>query len=507
MTARWHLGPVEDWHFWRVLVFSPEILVFLFFMITDPKTIPSGRVGRRVYAVAIGVLAVLLIAPQTTEFGSKVAVLGALAIVCAARPVLECSSRRPIRCYRPGRLAVARQAALASWCSVRGVLVLAGIPARSVPRPRSGPPTRPARSPSRSARRQGVAPVDRRTARQIAARRRRRSAGRVGRAAPARPRPRGRRGRRDAARGALAADPAGSGRPVIVPHYRVEASSVALEPGEGQAPPTVVARVAGTVELVTYEGSPPTARARRRPAASPGRSSSRREHGRYLIVRARGAAPAPAAAPVLARRASAASGCEDVAAQVGLDFRTARSASACRATTAAMMGGGLCWLDYDEDGWLDLFAVNSYSDADYARWQERGGLPRSALFHNVRGRFENVEPRLRRRPAAPRERLRGGGLQRRRPHRSLRHDGRLQRRDGRLRRAPLGSRGRHLHRGGTCRWHQHARLALRRSGRRRERRRAAGSLRRRLHGRRTRRSPARRGAFRRTTAASATSST
>ena len=40
MTARWHLGPVEDWHFWRVLVFSPEILVFLFFMITDPKTIP-----------------------------------------------------------------------------------------------------------------------------------------------------------------------------------------------------------------------------------------------------------------------------------------------------------------------------------------------------------------------------------------------------------------------------------------------------------------------------------
>ncbi len=27
-----------------------------------------------------------------------------------------------------------------------------------------------------------------------------------------------------------------------------------------------------------------------------------------------------------------------------------------------MMGGGLCWLDYDEDGWLDLFVVNSYAD-------------------------------------------------------------------------------------------------------------------------------------------------
>ena len=43
MTARWHLGPIADWYFWWVLVTSPEILVFLFFMITDPKTIPHGR--------------------------------------------------------------------------------------------------------------------------------------------------------------------------------------------------------------------------------------------------------------------------------------------------------------------------------------------------------------------------------------------------------------------------------------------------------------------------------
>ena len=88
MTARWHLGPVSDWYFWQVLAFSPEILVFLFFMITDPKTIPSSRVGRRVYAVAIGLLAALLSAPQTTEFATKVAVLSALFIVCAARPLL-----------------------------------------------------------------------------------------------------------------------------------------------------------------------------------------------------------------------------------------------------------------------------------------------------------------------------------------------------------------------------------------------------------------------------------
>ena len=54
------------------------------------------------------------------------------------------------------------------------------------------------------------------------------------------------------------------------------------------------------------------------------------------------------------------------------------------------MGAGLCWIDYDDDGWLDLYVVNAYADEDYVRWTENGGLPRSALFHNVRGRFVDV---------------------------------------------------------------------------------------------------------------------
>ncbi|HZC29416.1 MAG TPA: FG-GAP-like repeat-containing protein, partial [Gaiellaceae bacterium] len=60
-----------------------------------------------------------------------------------------------------------------------------------------------------------------------------------------------------------------------------------------------------------------------------------------------------------------------------------------------MTGGGLCALDYNNDGWLDLFVVNSYSQADVGRWRTHGGLPRTALFRNKRGRFTNVSRRSR----------------------------------------------------------------------------------------------------------------
>ncbi len=129
MTTSWHLGAVTGTYFWWVLITSPEILVFTFFMITDPKTIPLGRPARLVYAVTIGLLSTLLIAPQTTEFGAKVALLGSLTLVCAARPLLEWllpadGSRRLPRATRLGTAGVVGAAAFA------GLLVLAGIPAR-----------------------------------------------------------------------------------------------------------------------------------------------------------------------------------------------------------------------------------------------------------------------------------------------------------------------------------------------------------------------------------------
>jgi len=89
MTTNWAFAPVCGFDFWRVIVTSPEVMIFLFFMITDPKTTPTGQVGRIVFGLLVAVTSVLLMAPQTNEFGTKVALLAGLVVVCAARPLLD----------------------------------------------------------------------------------------------------------------------------------------------------------------------------------------------------------------------------------------------------------------------------------------------------------------------------------------------------------------------------------------------------------------------------------
>ena len=89
MTARWAFAPVCGFDFWRVIVISPEVLIFMFFMITDPKTVPAGRVGRVLFGLLVAAMSTLLMAPQADEFGTKVALLAGLVVVCAARPILD----------------------------------------------------------------------------------------------------------------------------------------------------------------------------------------------------------------------------------------------------------------------------------------------------------------------------------------------------------------------------------------------------------------------------------
>ena len=80
----------------------------------------------------------------------------------------------------------------------------------------------------------------------------------------------------------------------------------------------------------------------------------------------------------------------DVASEVGLDFQHGAFAADVTDDAVAAMGGGLCWLDYDRDGRLDLYVVNSHAAEERAYWAAQGDLPRNALFRNVGGRFEDV---------------------------------------------------------------------------------------------------------------------
>ena len=81
----------------------------------------------------------------------------------------------------------------------------------------------------------------------------------------------------------------------------------------------------------------------------------------------------------------------DVAAEVGLDFRHGAFQWETGPDPMAMMGGGLCWIDYDRDGWLDLYAVNTWSNGEWGRWRAAGEpLPSSRLYRNELGRFVDV---------------------------------------------------------------------------------------------------------------------
>jgi len=313
MLAHWHLGPITGFHFWLVLITSPEVLVFLFFMITDPKTAPRSPAHRLVYAVSLGLLASLMIAPTTTEFASKVALLMSLAVVCLTMPVLR---RWPVPVDR--RLALlATPAVLAAFA---GMIAFSNTKtATAVPALPSGalPPITILAS-------RGVqTQLDLHTAQLIA---------------------------HD-----------------LLSSVHVTATdrlTLHLAPGRDQDPPFAVAQLAGQTYQLHQQASGHWALA----AAAPKQTAS----------------SGPESSVLAGLRLT------DLAPSLGLDFQQGAFHYGMSNDTKAMMGGGVCWLDYNNDGWQDLFAVNSYASADTPQWEAHGGLPRTALFENVDGTFKDV---------------------------------------------------------------------------------------------------------------------
>jgi len=143
MTAAWSLQPVCGSDFWWVIATSPEVLIFLFFMITDPKTIPTGNTARVSFGLVLALVCTLLMAPQTTEFGAKVALLGGLVVLTPLRYLFdrfltgEEASRSPVTTLtgvtadQPRWRVFAKGAAIGSvMVLVSAGIVAAGSPAR-----------------------------------------------------------------------------------------------------------------------------------------------------------------------------------------------------------------------------------------------------------------------------------------------------------------------------------------------------------------------------------------
>ncbi|MGH8927146.1 MAG: hypothetical protein ACRDWH_02250 [Acidimicrobiia bacterium] len=145
MTTAWALGPVCGFEFWRVVMISPEVLIFLFFMITDPKTIPSGSAARVAFAAGLALVCSFLIAPHANEFGAKVGLLAGLVVLTPLRLLFDrfLPDSRPAPGLFLDRLTIVQGASAAalrifgrgavagaSAVLVTAAIVAAGAPAR-----------------------------------------------------------------------------------------------------------------------------------------------------------------------------------------------------------------------------------------------------------------------------------------------------------------------------------------------------------------------------------------
>ena len=80
--------------YWLRICTSPELLIFVFFMMSDPATAARAPLARVIYGSLTAVVAAALIVVQPTEYGIKVAILASLTISCALVPLIEAGARR-----------------------------------------------------------------------------------------------------------------------------------------------------------------------------------------------------------------------------------------------------------------------------------------------------------------------------------------------------------------------------------------------------------------------------
>ena len=198
---------------------------------------------------------------------------------------------------------------------------------------------------------------------------------------------------------------AAAARTIEVPEYRVSRIRLHLEAGDGQGPVIAVAALDGKVRVTTYKDAPTAVVRRAVPAAARnGRTGAAR---RPVDRRARSERPAGRVRSARPRRREELDGVRltDVAQKVGLKFRQDDFALGMSNDVHGMMGGGLCWIDFNNDGRLDLFVVNSYTDANTPSGGDTAGCREARSSRTSRGRFADVSKRVARRTRRAGERL------------------------------------------------------------------------------------------------------
>ena len=375
MTARWHLGPITGFEFWRVarpLARGPDLPLLHDHRPEDDAAEPDGapRLRRRRRAAGgapdraaeDGVLDEGRAARRTR---------GRLRV----RPLVELArspTGSPARADAWAGRPLARRRSAAARCLRRRSLVLAGLPARpraavaSAARVDAGALPRPHR-PALEGRVHADRPRARRSGSPA-------TSSPTSASRPTRSRTRDKQRATEAASGARlqrSGSSIGRGRHSRDRRARrhVERLQLELEPAVGQERRSSSRRP-------TARSARRRTRARRPPSRSEAtirRRSSRRSSSSSRAAATSSSARA-AARPSPSRRSSAAAPSSAPAsggvrlvdvARARRDRLPATAPSASRTTpdVTAMMGGGVCWLDIDNDGWLDLFAVNSYAIA------------------------------------------------------------------------------------------------------------------------------------------------